>query len=347
MRLSRHRLATLIGVLISAGLLTLALRNVDAAELTENLAQARWWVVAPFLLSLFAYYWVKTVRWSHLLQPVVAVTPRRLFVPVMIGYAAGAILPMQLGELVRAWLCAKQLNIRVLAAFMSIALERVFDLISILLLVAVVMLAVADASATLAAFVLVIGCTALAALSVFLLFVFRTEQCLQWIARLLGRLPPSLSLRILDQLRAGAAGLGALRSVRLIGILFATSLLQWVFMFSCVWLSLYAMDLRLSPVAAMLAMVFTMIGTSLPNSPGYVGSIQLAFTLALEPFGVGPTQAIAASLFFHVLAYLSVVITGVALLPTVGLGARELAGRAQALSKDIALTGSVGEKDLI
>lgn len=322
---TRHRwLATATGVALSGLFLWLALREVDGPALLAGIAGARWWVIAPFLLSLFAYYWVKTLRWAALLRPVAPVASGRLFVPVMIGYAAGALLPMQLGEVVRAWLGARRLGIRIAASFMSIALERVLDLVSILVLVALILAGTADVSPALSTATRWLGGVALAALLGLLLLVFRTEACLGLVDRIASVLPGRVHHLVRDQFQAGIGGLVALRDPWLLLAVCATSLLQWVFMFGCVWLSLYALAVPVGPVAAMLALVFTVIGTSLPNSPGYVGSIQLAFTLALAPFGIEASAAVAASLFFHVLAYLSVVISGLLMLPLMGLSLGQL-----------------------
>lgn len=326
MRNFRRQAATGIGIAVSALFLWIALRDVDGAALRESLAGARWWVALPFLASLFAFYWIKTLRWASLLRAVVPAPPGGLFRVVMVGYAAGAILPMQLGEVVRAWLGARLLGIRVAASLMSIALERVMDLASILALAAVAMLAMGDASAELRRFAFPLAGFALAALALLLLLVFRTDAFLRAAQGIASILPGRVAGRLPEQLRSGIAGLGALRDARLLASALFTSLLQWAFMFACVWLSLFALGVTTEPGAAMLALLLTVIGTSLPNSPGYVGSIQLAFTLALAPYGSGPSQAIAASLFFHVLAYLSVVVAGLLLLPTVNLRLRELPG---------------------
>lgn len=324
MRDLRGHAATAIGIALSSAFLWAALRDVDGAALRDSLVTARWWVALPFLASLFAFYWIKTVRWAALLRAIVPAQPGGLFRVVMIGYAAGAILPMQLGEIVRAWLGARRLGIRVTASFMSIALERVLDLVTILVLAAGAMFAMGDDSVQLRRFALPLAGFAFAALALLLLSVFRTEGFMAVVRTLIGLLPERIAERLLEQIRSGITGLGALRDPRLLSSALFTSLLQWVFMFACVWLSLFALGVTTEPGAAMLALILTVIGTSLPNSPGYVGSIQLAFTLALAPFGTGPSQAIAASLFFHVLAYLSVVIAGFSLLSGAGLRPGEL-----------------------
>lgn len=326
MRFHRGHAATAVGIALSAVFLWLALRDVDIGALRASLAATRWWVGLPFLASLFAFYWIKTVRWSALLRAMVPSSPRALFRAVMVGYAAGALLPMQLGEIVRAWLGARQLGIRVAASFMSVALERVLDLVSILLLAAVGMFWMGDPMAQLRQVAIPLAVVAALAVGMLLLFVFRTEQCLRISARLACILPERIAAALLNHVRTGILGLGALRAPRLLASALLASFAQWAFMFACIWLSLFALAVPAKPVAALLALVLTVIGTSLPNSPGYIGSIQLAFTLALAPFGVAPAQAIAASLFFHVLAYLTVVIVGLSLLPGAGLRFKELGG---------------------
>jgi uncharacterized membrane protein YbhN (UPF0104 family) len=56
--------------------------------------------------------------------------------------------------------------------------------------------------------------------------------------------------------------------------------------------------------AAMVLFLFINIGFLIPSSPGAIGVIQVAFWMALEPFGVPKSQALAISLAFHLIFYL-------------------------------------------
>jgi uncharacterized membrane protein YbhN (UPF0104 family) len=56
--------------------------------------------------------------------------------------------------------------------------------------------------------------------------------------------------------------------------------------------------------AAMVLFLFINIGFLIPSSPGAIGVIQMAFLMALEPFGVPKAQALAISLAFHLIFYL-------------------------------------------
>jgi uncharacterized membrane protein YbhN (UPF0104 family) len=66
------------------------------------------------------------------------------------------------------------------------------------------------------------------------------------------------------------------------------------------------------------------VAVALPTSPGYVGSVQAAFVLALLPYAVEREAAIAASVYFHVLVYVAVVATGLVFLHRAGSSIRSL-----------------------
>lgn len=326
----RHRpwLGTAIGVLVSGAFLALALRGVDTAAIARVLRDAAAWMALPFLASLFCYYWVKTVRWADLLSPVRRVSAGELFAPVMIGYAGSALLPLQLGEVARAYLAAQRLRVPAFAVLISIALERVLDLLSILALLAVALVTGDQLPPRLATAGWLMAFTTLAVGSVLAAYLFHTAAFVRLTRLLTRRLAPRLGERLAQHVEAGADGLQALRSARLLARLATTSLLQWLFMWLCVWLSLAAVGVEVPPAATFVTLVFMVIGISLPNSPGYIGSIQLAYVLALQPFGVAAADAIAASVFFHVLAYVSVIVAGAVFAQRLGIGWRALARRA-------------------
>jgi hypothetical protein len=66
------------------------------------------------------------------------------------------------------------------------------------------------------------------------------------------------------------------------------------------------------------------VAVALPTSQGFVGSVQAAYVLALLPYSVSKEAAIAASIYFHVLAYASVVVAGLIFLNKAGQSLRSL-----------------------
>ncbi len=77
-----------------------------------------------------------------------------------------------------------------------------------------------------------------------------------------------------------------------------------------IYLSLLAVKVSVPVLASFVVLAFTFVGVTLPSSPGAVGTIQLSFALALGPYGVETGDAVAASIFWHVLAYSFVTVVG-------------------------------------
>lgn len=100
-------------------------------------------------------------------------------------------------------------------------------------------------------------------------------------------------------------------------------------MAGCIGASCAALGLDVPFAAAASVLGLTIIGMSLPSGPGYVGSIQLAFTLGLAPFHVAAGPAIAASVFYHVLVCGSLILAGLVVLYRLGGTLRTLVSAPQ------------------
>ena len=58
---------------------------------------------------------------------------------------------------------------------------------------------------------------------------------------------------------------------------------------------------RTSIIAAVSVVLLNVIGLALPAAPGQIGTVQLAFTVSLAPFGVARADAFAASVVYSFL----------------------------------------------
>ena len=122
-----------LGLLIGGVLLYLSIRNVSWDAFTAELAS-----IKPAWIALaLALYWVelgaRVIRWrvllSHLQTPV---SDRQISIAFISGCAANNILPAKLGEALRADLLGRLANVSRVAAFGSIIVERLFDMMAIL-----------------------------------------------------------------------------------------------------------------------------------------------------------------------------------------------------------------------
>ncbi len=133
--MSKRLISAAVGVLVTAVFLALAARNVRFADLWAALAAARWeWVpmlVAIGILDLGIRAW----RWKLLLSraaPKAGSWP--LFKLEAIGLSLNNVLFMRVGELARAFLAHRELDIHVATALASVAVERALDVAALLAL---------------------------------------------------------------------------------------------------------------------------------------------------------------------------------------------------------------------
>jgi hypothetical protein len=314
----RPTLALLLGLALSALFLWLALRNVDADAIASALSRAELAYAAPLLVLLAGFCVAKAWRWGLLLALPARSALGPLTHAVLVGYAATSLLPLQLGELVRAWAGVRAVKRPAAEVLVSIALERILDLFAVLLVLSVVMLAGGPLPEGLMRAAWLMGAAALALLAALVFYVAWTDVCLRWAAGATRFLSPGLRDRLLAQLRAGAAGAATLKRPSAWAPLLVSSIAQWACMCGCIAASCFALGLQTPPPAYAAVLGLTIVGMSLPSGPGYVGSIQLAFSLALAPFAVPTSDAIAASLFYHVLVCGSLTLAGVASLYRLG-----------------------------
>jgi uncharacterized membrane protein YbhN (UPF0104 family) len=75
-----------------------------------------------------------------------------------------------------------------------------------------------------------------------------------------------------------------------------------------------AVGLALGAAACGLVVVGIVVAFLLPNAPGYAGSVQVAFLVALAPLGFPEAAALAASVIYQLLMVLPLILAGLACL---------------------------------
>jgi len=322
--MTRSRGLLILGLLFSALFLWLALRGVDLRALGAAMANADPLWGIPFLLCLAAFCWLKSMRWAALMAISRPTGAGELIQPIVIGYMGTGLMPMQLGEVVRAYLAARELNMKMAPVLASLFAERVLDIIVLLIILGTLGIASAGLEPHYRSAGALFMAAAGASMIVLWFYGAHTDIFLRMVACCTRMLPPRWQAHLLGQLEAGAPGVQALsrpgRYIRLT----ALSIAQWSCMCACVWISLAAIGQLLSPVAALAVLATTIVAMTLPSSPGYVGALQLAYVLALRPFGVPQADAIAASFVYLGTLWIPLVLCGLFLLHRMDLRVSDL-----------------------
>ena len=308
--MSNRTILGAIGVVVGLALLYLSVRNVDFGSVRSSFTQADFRFAVAILVFLAGFFWLKAMRWRDILSPVGDFSSATLFPSMISGAAGNNLLPAHLGEIVRVYMLGDELQISRAAVLATLIVERIFDLIAVLVLTTIALLMI-DVDAQFHTAALFLAFAAGIGLIVTYLTARYPETAVRLVERSLRFLPQRLVQRLSLLLTNISTGLLALRDPRLFLLVLGNSIVQWFAMAVCVYFSVLAFGLEVPYFAAVLVLALLVAGVSLPTTPGFFGTIQFCFVLGLKPFGVDANTAFATSIFYHTITFVSVTLTGV------------------------------------
>jgi uncharacterized protein (TIRG00374 family) len=316
---------TLIGLLISAVFLFLALRKVDPGELKSALESADYIYLLPVVLLVMVSMILRVFRWRYLLRPVKEISFGSIFYATAIGLMANNVLPARLGEFIRAYVIGRRENISKSASFATVIVARIFDGLTILSFLAAVFVFYAfSLPGWLRKAAIITLVLYLLAIVVLVLLKIRTEAVLRAASFILKPLPDRMGERVLQILDSFAGGLKILHSTREILYSAVLSIFIWVPNIVIIYLLLLSFGIHLPFFASMVLLVAIVIGVTIPSAPGYIGTIQYATVAGLALFGVPKSLALSFSLVYHAAVFIPATIAGIICLPAAGFSFREL-----------------------
>jgi hypothetical protein len=320
----KHLVSIVLSIAVTAAALAYAVAKVNLGEMVRRLAGVNLTLLPALLALLVVYYYLTALNWTFLLRPLGRYTVRQAVPPMMIGFAGNNVLPARMGELVRTVVFARRYGASTGGVLASLLLERVLDVLSILVLYFLALpfvraLPAAIGSAVdVAALVILPVCVGIV---LFLGFPGFFMRLWAWPA---ARLPQAWAHRGTSLLNGIVHGLSAIRSPRRMAAVLAVALLKWCVASLMLWAVLASFGVFTSPGAAVIVLAVTALAVALPSAPGFVGTLQAAFVFALTPFGVSPEAAFAASVYYMLVLWVAVTATGALCFLAIGIRARDL-----------------------
>jgi uncharacterized protein (TIRG00374 family) len=309
--MKRHSVA--IGFLISAVFLYIAFRKTDLAELARHLAAANYLYLIPAALLTVVALWVRAMRWGLLLHPLQKIGPGTLFSATSIGFMCNNVLPMRLGELIRAFVIRRSTGVRASAAFATIVVERLFDLFSMIGIFGLLLILAPFHNREFKIAALLACLAGLVVLAVLVVYHARPVP----VERLVGRLLPGrVRDRVLGLLRSFGEGLTIFRDLpRLLGV-GALTLIMWLMIAVVIKICFASARLQegglvLPATSSLVVLVVIAIGVMVPSGPGFVGTMQAAAVLGLGIVGyTDRDRALSFSILYHATQWFPIVLVG-------------------------------------
>ncbi len=301
----------IFGFLISIFFLWLSLKKIDMTELRAALQDVNYFYFIPAILFTVLSYFIRAIRWRFLLQLVEKIAINHLFSATMIGTMANFIFPARLGEFVRAYVLGEKTGVRKSTAFATIVVERIFDGLTILLFLVVILVAFPFPfpqwiqRAFYLSFALYI--IALAGLILFSLF---PQKFMGWIRVPLKMLPEKFREKIMHMVESFTHGLEIFKSRKDILISSLFSVILWIPMGFVVYVMFFSVNIDLSIPVAFFLLVMLCLGVMIPSAPGFIGIVQFVFVTGMALFDIPKPQALAYSFLYHISQYIPLVLVG-------------------------------------
>ena len=322
----------LLGMGVSLAFLLLFFLIVDLGEMGQALSAAKYRFILPAIALYFIALFFRSLRWQFLLEPVSRIPVARLFPVVTVGYMANNLLPARLGEIARAYYLERREGLSTSTGLATVVVERIYDGLTLLFLVALavpflIFGGIVDGSGTTSevTWAVVGGITSLvfiAAIVVLTLIALKPGFS-GFIERLANLLPKPLRPKARELISLFVEGLSVLRKPRRHLGLFLLSLPVWLLEGSMYLIVALSFDLPsyFEPAAMVIPVVILVtavsnLATSIPSSPGSLGTFEAPAVAALALVGLGAGTsgaegvAGAYAVLVHVTALLPVTVLG-------------------------------------
>ena len=296
----------------------------------EKLEHLNLWYILVVLLVIFSSYFLRAVRWKFLLPKDQSPDNKTLYHATSAGMLAIWIVPLRAGELFRPWAISRDGKIPFSTSLASILLERIFDVLAVLTLLAICLPQLPEIPAIVEKGAMALGLIA-GAIGIFICLCFVAEkqinQLFQSILNFIFSKQESFREKISSIFGDFLSGLKSIGSFsRILAVLGLTAII-WFHFILIYQLSIWAIGIEAGISLGALVTVIVALAIAAPSAPGFVGTFQFGCVLALSTiYGMEKETSVAYSFLVHFVQVFAGVVLGVASLKQLGLNFKSLAG---------------------
>jgi glycosyltransferase 2 family protein len=325
-----------VGASISLVLLGYLFSKVEYRPLWRSLASADVTFLLLAAVVVSGTLVIRAWRWQYLLKPVKSVGFSNSMAATSIGMMANMILPVRLGEIVRAVVLGHRERIDKSAVFATVVVDRLLDGVTILFILALILL-IAPLPVDQAwqrrlqwggvtFFLLYFAVFAL------LFYLYRSPaRVLRGVRRLCSWLPARWVDRLCRFLESFCGGLQIFDRTDYLFQMIVTSLMLWGLMGLYNFLVVSAFQLNLPWVIGFILVVAQAAAVMIPSSPGFVGTHHAASVACLSLWGISPEAALGVALVMHAIGFFLTIVVGAVYAWNVGLSMRDISHVERAL----------------
>jgi uncharacterized protein (TIRG00374 family) len=296
--LKKHFVKIFLGIFFSSAFIYLTLRQIDFKVFVELLKTADY---AILTLSGFIYvlcYIFRSIRYYFIILPLKKTKVFENFPYTVIGFFANNIIPLRIGELIRAKITGERLGISRSSVFATIVIERIFDIAMFVILFFTTMVFMPFPEFVKKTFYIL---TAISAVCFFMFFIILSheEKTLKILMKL--PVPDSAKLAISGFFNKFTDGLAILNKPSVLIKTFIMSAVVWAAESLFFFIVAYSCGVKISIWGAVFTVIIIGVGVIIPTAPGYLGAFEFMGVTALQTLSIDKSAAFACVALYHFL----------------------------------------------
>jgi uncharacterized protein (TIRG00374 family) len=295
--LKKHFVKILIGCLISVVLIYLTFRNIDFGKLILAIKDTKYYLL-PITAALCGLTYVaRSIRYYFIILPVKKTRLFENFPYTILGFFMNNIIPLRIGEVIRAKVTGERLGIPRSTTLATIVVERLMDIIVYVLFFFLIMNTLPFPPLVKKSFFI---CAVLFGIMLVVLFIISLHNAKA--LSVLSKFPLPLKLKtfILSLFDKFVGGLAILKSKKDFIISFLFSFLVWALESAALTIAAYACGVEISLLGGIFTIIIIGIAGIIPTAPGFLGAYEAAGLLALTSLGIADENAaLACILIMH------------------------------------------------
>ena len=290
---------TVIGLLISVVGIYWAFHDFAFDQFIETIKSVRYEYVLFACILIISSVWLRAMRWKYLFKSEDGVETYSLFRYELIGYFGNNVLPLRLGELLRAYILGKRYSLSKSYVFGTIVLERILDTLALILL-SIILLFIYPLTSLIKSYIYT-GMI-LSAILVVLLIILKRMNFIN---------SESGFLFTISNFFQGFKNL----EYNKIPILFILSIFTWSVYWLDVHLIQYAFGFGMTPADSLLLLVVSTLFMSIPSAPGMIGTFHFGVKYVMvdlfsTSYAYTVSEATSFAIVLHAYGYISYTLFG-------------------------------------
>ncbi len=303
-RNNRPRWLLLFSILLAALLLYLTLRGLDWITFWETIRSGHYEIILLTIPIVSINYLIRALRWSCLVNSDSKIPFTSIFWANMVGYMGNDYLPARAGELIRSAYLGQQNGLGTSFVLATALVERLLDVIALVLICSVSLLAQANISPLLANALRFMALAGTAGLTVIIAAPFQEKFIRRIVSKL--PLPEKFLSSISQQITRFLTGMRSLHNGRRLGLFIILTATIWLIDAFANTLGVRIISQTLTIRQAFILLAALGLSSAIPSTPGYIGVYQFVAVSVLTPFGFSRANALAYILISQILHYLVV-----------------------------------------